>query len=390
MAQVQAIGRELMSRIPRLGEMQQARRGEDVPADQALRRVNDPEAEAQRTVLHMEALNVIVEAALVQARPPGPDDVLWIVAAVEERRNNYPDIHVDDFLRALILAHQDVWEETSRIVEELNADPGVLSPVGSLLFEWSATIATQIMSVYRRAEFEAARDDERRRSRLLHRVLSGELVASVKDDELLLYGIAPSRKYVAFRGRSKTANDTLEAGLLEHVAAHGGLVGLVGGDVAGIAPQPPSAPDVDGIVGIGPPRQLTHIAESFRLATSVLETGEVLGMGGVVSLDELGVDLAIHSEGDVSDYLETKYVQPLRALGAFGDVLLESLHAFVENRLNVERTARALFVHPNTLRHRLDRFEEVTGARLEDMDDIFAVWWAIRRSAAQRLALRSR
>ena len=47
--------------------------------------------------------------------------------------------------------------------------------------------------------------------------------------------------------------------------------------------------------------------------------------------------------------------------------------------MRVDDTARALHVHPNTLRHRLRRFEEATGATLRDPRHLVELWWALER-----------
>jgi DNA-binding PucR family transcriptional regulator len=48
--------------------------------------------------------------------------------------------------------------------------------------------------------------------------------------------------------------------------------------------------------------------------------------------------------------------------------------------MHVERAAERLFVHPNTLRYRLARYEELTGTNLRDPLAAFEVWWALRRA----------
>ena len=50
-----------------------------------------------------------------------------------------------------------------------------------------------------------------------------------------------------------------------------------------------------------------------------------------------------------------------RPLQTTGTALLETLSAFLEQTSSLEATARALFVHPNTVRYRLRRVAEVTG-----------------------------
>jgi DNA-binding PucR family transcriptional regulator len=47
--------------------------------------------------------------------------------------------------------------------------------------------------------------------------------------------------------------------------------------------------------------------------------------------------------------------------------------------MRVDDTARALHVHPNTLRHRLRRFEETTGTTLRDPRHMVELWWALER-----------
>jgi DNA-binding PucR family transcriptional regulator len=68
-------------------------------------------------------------------------------------------------------------------------------------------------------------------------------------------------------------------------------------------------------------------------------------------------------------------------LGAFGTEVLRSLRTYLANDQSVEATAAALFVHPNTLRHRLARFEETTGACLRNVDRLTEVWWALQLDA---------
>ena len=52
--------------------------------------------------------------------------------------------------------------------------------------------------------------------------------------------------------------------------------------------------------------------------------------------------------------------------------------------MRIDETAKALHVHPNTLRHRLRRFEEATGTTLRDPRALVEVWWALeRRSLAE-------
>src|ERR1700761_6120434 len=46
--------------------------------------------------------------------------------------------------------------------------------------------------------------------------------------------------------------------------------------------------------------------------------------------------------------------------------LIQTTRLYLETGMRVEATARAMFLHANTLRYRLGRFEELTGSDLKD------------------------
>jgi DNA-binding PucR family transcriptional regulator len=54
-----------------------------------------------------------------------------------------------------------------------------------------------------------------------------------------------------------------------------------------------------------------------------------------------------------------------------------TLRTWFDQEMRVEDTARSLHVHANTLRHRIRRFEEATGASLRDPRHLVELWWAL-------------
>ncbi|HEY2509189.1 MAG TPA: PucR family transcriptional regulator ligand-binding domain-containing protein [Streptosporangiaceae bacterium] len=61
--------------------------------------------------------------------------------------------------------------------------------------------------------------------------------------------------------------------------------------------------------------------------------------------------------------------------------LVPSVRIWLEHDRHTERAARALHVHPNTLRYRLQRFEEVSGRKLSSTASLAEVWLALRATA---------
>jgi DNA-binding PucR family transcriptional regulator len=57
--------------------------------------------------------------------------------------------------------------------------------------------------------------------------------------------------------------------------------------------------------------------------------------------------------------------------------LVDTLEEYLSNRGSAATTARNLFVHPNTLRQRLDRIGKITGLEL-DAEDLLSLELAIK------------
>ena len=58
--------------------------------------------------------------------------------------------------------------------------------------------------------------------------------------------------------------------------------------------------------------------------------------------------------------------------------LIPTLEAYFENNQNLTKTAKALFIHRNTLLHRMKRIAAITGIDLDNPDTRLAVQLALR------------
>ena len=82
-----------------------------------------------------------------------------------------------------------------------------------------------------------------------------------------------------------------------------------------------------------------------------------------VAADALLAERALDGDPLARSALETTVVRPLRTAGA---EVLETVRAVLGSGGNLEASARALFVHPNTVRYRLKRALEITGLSATD------------------------
>lgn len=154
---------------------------------------------------------------------------------------------------------------------------------------------------------------------------------------------------------------------------------LLDGDVAGLLarrPRPRLRGDV--VVGVGPSTRPAEAVGAFARATRALDTAARFGMNGVYDLADLGLHPAVAAENEIGTILYERYLAPVRDLPDIERTVV----TYLKGGMHVEDAARTLFVHPNTLRNRLRRFEELTGADLRDHSTLAELWWAL---AHQRL-----
>jgi DNA-binding PucR family transcriptional regulator len=157
------------------------------------------------------------------------------------------------------------------------------------------------------------------------------------------------------------------------------LAAVVDGHVWGLVSRTPAIAGGQGVVGLGTAVDLSGAAASFALATRALDTATAFGRAGVVSIDDLSLRPVILSEDHLGERLIRRYLGPLRELGEFGATLELTIQEYLAGGMRIDDSAKALIIHPNTLRHRIDRFQQLTGADLRRTEDVIEVWWALER-----------
>ncbi|MGH9136577.1 MAG: PucR family transcriptional regulator, partial [Acidimicrobiales bacterium] len=193
------------------------------------------------------------------------------------------------------------------------------------------------------------------------------------------YRLEPEAEHLAVRVRPTAECDARRVErLLQPARWTAGVVGVVDNDVVAVLRELPPT-ELPVTAGVGPPAVLGALSRSFAMAGRALEAALAFGRIGWHRLDDLSVRAAVVADDMVGELLDRCYLSALADLGPFGDELLTSVRTFFAHEQNVDVAARALFVHPNTLRHRLRRFEEVVGVNLRNPDHLVEVWWTLRR-----------
>jgi hypothetical protein len=308
--------------------------------------------------------------ALRDLRPPTDAELEQAAAIGRERAEQ--GLTVDAVLHAYRISISSVWSRFGEVARERGADVASVLAFSETLWLWADAVMDIVASAHREVELEQAREEQQRRDAFVLALLTGTLSAAELRRDSATHGLDADRDHVPFRARARGHRAAAA------LTGDGGLVITLDRDLAGIAPRSPEP--VPGVAcGVGPPARLADVAASFAVASRALQTAVAFGQEGTFSLADLSIRPAILADEPLGDAFAARYLEPLDALGRMGAELDTTLRAWFDQEMRIEETAKVLHVHPNTLRHRLRRFEEVTGATLRDPRHLVELWWALER-----------
>lgn len=115
---------------------------------------------------------------------------------------------------------------------------------------------------------------------------------------------------------------------------------------------------------------LQNLSQSYKEAGVALEVGRIFyPERSLLAYNELGVGRLIHKipESLCERFLEEVFGEEDKEI--FDEETLLTVDKFFENNLNISETARQLFVHRNTLMHRLEKIERYTGLDVRTFED---------------------
>jgi GAF domain-containing protein len=136
--------------------------------------------------------------------------------------------------------------------------------------------------------------------------------------------------------------------------------------------------------GAGDARRLMReAADAARIGRSLVADG------GVISYEQLGAyRYLVHLELDEAP--RDRYRLAVERLDDYdrrrGSRLVETLEQFLADRGSVTTSAKALFVHPNTVRQRLDRIERVAELDIAD-EDLLSLELALKLARLHRVRI---
>lgn len=290
--------------------------------------------------------------------------------AIAASRINY-GIAIEDVLRGYRVAIAEIMNRFMERALDIRLPAHTIVRGNQLLWQTADAYTSAISTAYQELVSERGAQDYAARHDLIARVFDGTLQDEELRASLRRFGLLAHEPvlgfFAEFRGRPtpRLPKVFIENGPVapRHVSSYNTDTVLWGLTQQTLAARP------DWMVVFGPALPAAQATESLRLADQLWQRVPA-SWKGVATAETLSWRGTPVSQ-PLSDSLQTKYLGPLHGeTAAFQRTLWESVRAYIEHDRHVDTTADALFVHRNTLRHRLHRFESLTGAHLNATETI--------------------
>ena len=320
--------------------------------------------------------NVIGALEVVSGqRDLGEDE--WAQTEALSKRRARQGVGVDSLMVAYRIGVEVAWEEFRRKAEAMELPVEEQLAGSERLRHWADRHMVVIARAHREVDIEINRHSRERVTSFIQALTDGSIEPGRLRREALIHGLDPQGKYTVARVRGEVEGWLAESRLDPDGV---GLATHLDGDLVALLPHEPG--EVPGaITGAGPRVPLEAAAASFLAATRAVEVADALGRAGLVRVEDFGLRAVVVEQPEIGAELARRYLQPVDAKGSFGRELTGTVKAWLEGGRSIERTSRELFIHRNTLRHRLRRFEELANCGLEDPQTIAELWWAFEHQA---------
>lgn len=320
------------------------------------------------------------------------------------RRRARAGAPLPEVLRAYRISFGTLWDALAELARARESPLYVDALLAAASWIWllSDVHAVALTESYRATTAELLLSEQRRRGAIVEAVLTGQLGPETATAEAAaLLGLPPDSPLIVVAAET---HELAREGIrdVERALAARGIVsawrltpalqlGLV---APGTQPLPVVLEVLEqhasARVGVSPPySRLTETPRALRLARAALATREAgrTARRWVRLFDPSPIAALIAAAPDEAARLADAVLGPVLALPAEDrDLLLSTLQTYLDTDGSAERAGKLLHCHPNTVRYRLRRLQDLTGRSLSDLGDmaqLSAAAFAIRTGGVQ-------
>ncbi|MFP5363654.1 MAG: PucR family transcriptional regulator [Thermoleophilia bacterium] len=302
---------------------------------------------------------------------------------------------LDALLAAYRVGAQIAWRRFVEAGVRSGLEPATLYRLGEAIFAYIDEISGESIAGYAAEQSEAAGERQRRRARLVFLLAAdppatsedvraaavragwrppaqiAALVVGGIDAERLTRRLGPGAVAAPLERPDSAAADGREARVLAFVP-----------DPDGEGRRAQLAAAVEGLpAALGPVVALAGSARSAERARRALDllALDLLPREGLLDAEDHAAALVLHADSGLASELAEARLAPLRELRpAVRARLTDTLRAWLDCQGRVDETARALDVHPQTVRYRLNQLRDALGGALDDPEARFELALALR------------
>lgn len=288
-------------------------------------------------------------------------------ASLSTRERLEQGVQIED----IILGFREVLKEIQRFLIARSERAGIPSEAAleasTLLWDLGDIFTAQITVAYREIQMEKDLARHREREDWVGGVLDGSLSPAERQRGIERFGSPGTAKAIISSPIAGPAGFSMPD---TTILSQGRIVGYLPTDVH--LPE-----NVD--YSEGPTVQFENLHKSYPIAVQIQAAAELTGIGGRVNLDKISWRLTVPMSIDLYDSLKQRYVDPLVELGEFGESIIESVRAYLTHDRKTRAAARTIPIHVNTLRYRLQKFEEITTCSLDSTETVIELSWMLAR-----------
>ncbi|WP_229904442.1 PucR family transcriptional regulator [Lentzea cavernae] len=281
-------------------------------------------------------------------------------------------------LRGVHAGRTELIRAAVQLARSLGVDDGTILDFMIDLDHYVGAVERHIISGYHTAELQLSRTARDLNAQVLRRLLvSGDFPDTA---ELARAGLRPDGRYHCV---VSGVTDPSHARTLEQrLHTSGGVYGLVEGRLAGLTHAPP--PWSDDLLVVSPATALKSLRGTYSMCTQALAAAGAAC--GVRLLTDLAGETALAAFPALAGTLADSLLGQLDPKSSFHHEMVVTALCYLDNGGRLSATASALHIHANTVRYRLDRLVELTGADLGENPDAgrshvlttLHTWWALR------------
>jgi hypothetical protein len=328
-----------------------------------------------------EALRQFVELIRSQSGARGPGREVYVALGRGELHEGRT---LDALQSAYRVGARVAWRRSAEAARAAGLDAQVLSLLAESIFAYIEELSADSVEGY--SEARSRQEGERRRRQ---RELVVLLLRDPPADEADLRAAAAAAGWTPPRTAAAVACPEEELERLSRRLPPDALTAVIDGSGCAVVPDPEGpgrAEEVERALAerpaaIGPTVPPPDLRGSWALAKATLVAAEAgaLAEDSPLRADDVLVDLLLFDGRSLVDRIAARRLAPLGELTPKARArMAETAHAYVREHGNAAAMARALDLHPQTVRYRLARLRELLGDQLDDPDARLELELALR------------